>query len=115
MDPRFSFLVFMARALRAWATKEGKTSVHNLPYGPSTRLIRGIYRSNVFIKMKRQGNLINTFLVGSLFSYSNFNTKTWPCFPLVIANFMAIICFLRSTKSKSHKTRSLLILMTVLK
>ena len=33
----------MARALRAWAIKERKNSVHSLPYGPSTRLIRGIY------------------------------------------------------------------------
>ena len=32
----------MACALRACAIKEGKNSVHNLQYGPRTRLIRGI-------------------------------------------------------------------------
>ena len=43
MDPR-SFLVFMARVLCAWAIKgRKKNSVHNLPYGPRTRLIRGMY------------------------------------------------------------------------
>ena len=34
---------FMARALRAWTIKgREKNSVHNLPYRPRTRLIRGM-------------------------------------------------------------------------
>ena len=41
MDPRF-FPLFMARALHAWAIRRGKNSVHNLRYGPCTRLIRGM-------------------------------------------------------------------------
>ena len=40
----FSFLVLTARALRAWVIKgREKNSVHNLPYGPRSRLIRGMY------------------------------------------------------------------------
>ena len=34
----------MARALGAWNIKGRKNSVHNLLYGPRTRLIRGMYR-----------------------------------------------------------------------
>ena len=33
----------MAQALCAWAIKGRKNSLHNLPYGPCTRLIRCIY------------------------------------------------------------------------
>ena len=32
-------------SIALWPQKEGKNSVHNLPYGPRTRLIRGIYLS----------------------------------------------------------------------
>ena len=37
------FFSLMARALHAWAIRVEKTRVHNLRYGPRTRLIRGIY------------------------------------------------------------------------
>ena len=38
----------MARALCAWAANRGgKNSVRNLQYGPRTRLVRGIYETNL--------------------------------------------------------------------
>ena len=38
------FLPFMAqvRSARAMKTRKEKTRIHNLPYGPRTRLIRGL-------------------------------------------------------------------------
>ena len=36
----------MARALRAWAiNRRGENSVRNLQYGPRTRLVSGIYKT----------------------------------------------------------------------
>ena len=44
MDPRFSLPCFHGpRASRLGHKRKEKNSVHNLPYGPRTRLIRGIY------------------------------------------------------------------------
>ena len=44
----------MARALRAWAIKgRKKNSVHNSPYGPRTRLIRGIYSAKLAVREAR--------------------------------------------------------------
>ena len=45
MDPHFFLPCFHGQ--RAWAIK-GKNSVHNLQYGPRTRLIRGIYIPYLF-------------------------------------------------------------------
>ena len=48
-DPRFfPFLFLLACALRAWSRKKEKNSVHYLPYGPRTRLIRGIYTKDIW-------------------------------------------------------------------
>ena len=56
MDPRFFLPCFHGpRASRLGHKRKEKNSVHNLPYGPRTRLIRGIYF----------GNLGNTSLVKS--------------------------------------------------
>ena len=44
MDPRFFLPCFHGpRASRLGHKRKEKNSVHNLPYGPRTRLIRGIY------------------------------------------------------------------------
>ena len=43
MDPRFFLPCFHASCTSRLGQKEGKNSVHNLPYGPRTRLIRGMY------------------------------------------------------------------------
>ena len=48
MDPRFFLPCFHGpRASRLGHKKEGKNSVHNLPYGPRTRLIRGYSTFNL--------------------------------------------------------------------
>ena len=44
MDPRFFLHYFHGlRASRLGHKRKEKNSVHNLPYGPRTRLIRGTY------------------------------------------------------------------------
>ena len=44
-DPRFFLHCFQSpRASRLGHKRKEKSSVHNLPYGPRTRLIRGMYR-----------------------------------------------------------------------
>ena len=44
MDPRFFLPCFHGpHASRFGHKRKEKNSVHNLPYGPRTRLIRGIY------------------------------------------------------------------------
>ena len=44
MDPRFFLPCFHGpRASRLGHKRKEKTRIHNLPYGPRTRLIRGMY------------------------------------------------------------------------
>ena len=44
----------MARALRAWAIKGRKNSVHNLPYGSRPRPIRGMYSTPFSLIAKKR-------------------------------------------------------------
>ena len=53
MDPRFFLPCFHGpRDTRLGHKKKEKVSVHNLPYGPRTRLIRGIYHFSRSISNK---------------------------------------------------------------
>ena len=54
----------MARALRAWAiNRGGKNSVHNLRYGPRTRLVRGIYALYSTVEKKKPENCTTSFVL----------------------------------------------------
>ena len=51
MDPRFFLPCFHGlHASRLGHKRKEKNSVHNLPYGPRTRLIRGMYTVHVPIR-----------------------------------------------------------------
>ena len=59
MDPRYFHPCFQGpRASRLGYRRKGKISVHNLPYGPSTWLIRARYVS-YFASIKRGVIIIN--------------------------------------------------------
>ena len=64
----FSFLVFMAHALRTshlGHKRKEKNSVHNLPYRPHTRLIRGMYSTyNIHV----QGSKFISLTLGQNFA-----------------------------------------------
>ena len=62
-------LGFMARALCAWAINlSQKNSVHNLQYGPRTRLVRGIYY-NLLSYAAKEGGLITILWFGRHWRY----------------------------------------------
>ena len=52
----------MARVLRAWAIKGRENSVHKSPYGPPTRLIRGMHGTHDLIVLKHMYNEIKVLL-----------------------------------------------------
>ena len=56
MDPRFFLPCFHGqRAPRLGHKRKEKNSVHNLPYGPRTRLIRGMYLLKILVAAKGSG------------------------------------------------------------
>ena len=69
MDPRFFLPCFHGlRASRLGHKRKEKNSVHNLPYGPRTRLIRGMYQLTIgcifgfFFHSHKPTGSINTLL-----------------------------------------------------
>ena len=63
MDPFFLPCFHGLRALRLGHKRKGKKSFHKLPYGPRTRLIRGIYELTALQQIyKNSGCLDKNFL-----------------------------------------------------